>query len=138
MLNLDNPRTEIIFKASAYIDKIKMMCTVYPLQEFGKREDTFLDAQVLCEEFIKFCEANYTEHCDEMVATINLIKAETERLQAINIETEPGHCKLCNGNLTGYKSSIKEFGTIYNCDTCPTLIYQYANDLEMYSGAWMI
>jgi hypothetical protein len=137
MLNLDDPKSEIIFKASSYIDKIKRLCTTYPLQDFDKRQETFLEGQIICEEFAAFCRIKYDD-ADTMIGVIDSIKVEMESLQNINIETEPGRCKLCNGTLSSYKSSLKEFGMIYNCDTCSTLIYKLANDLEMYSGAWMI
>jgi hypothetical protein len=137
MLNLDDPKSQIIFKASSYIDKIKRLCATYPLQDFDKRQETFLQGQIICEEFAAFCRINF-DNADAMISVINSVNKEMERLQNINIVTEPGRCKLCNGTLSSYKSSVKEFGITYNCDTCSTLIYKLTNDLEMYSGAWMI
>jgi hypothetical protein len=138
MLNLDDPRSEIIFKASSYIDRIKMSCTKFPLQEFEERQLTFLNMEILCEEFIEFIKVNYPEKEDNIIKTITEVQSEVEKLSNINIETEPGNCKVCNGRISHYDSLVKEFGIIYNCDTCSQNIYKFANDLEMYTGAWMI
>ncbi|MNK30400.1 hypothetical protein D3C87_488170 [compost metagenome] len=138
MLDLNNPRTEIIFKASSYTDKLKNCCGKYTIENFEKRQNIFIKMLLICDEFEQFYNINYSDNQWEVKVILDTIRKEIENLSVINIETEPKNCKVCNGELFVYKSEIKEFGTFYYCNKCPNLIVEKLNELESLTGAIFI
>jgi len=138
MLDLNNPRTKIIFKASFYIDQFKLGCARYTVQDFEARQLTFFEMQVAAEEFIAFCKIHYIDNFVSISALVNGITDEIKRLEVINNATDEGQCRVCNGDLFPLKSSIKEWGTFYYCHNCPNTIVALATSLEMETGAVFI
>lgn len=138
MLDLNNPRTEIIFKASSYTDKLKNYCGKYTIENHDERQEIFLQMLIICDDFEQFYNSNYTDNQWDVKTIIDDIKNEIENLIIVNIDTKSGNCKVCDAELFIYKSAIKEFGTFYYCHKCPEKIVKNINYLESYTGAIFI
>lgn len=138
MLDLNSPRTKIIFKASSYTDKLKNCCGKYTIENFQKRQDIFIKMLLICDEFEQFYNINYSDNQWEVKVILDNIKKEIENLSVVDIETESNNCKVCNGKLFIHKSAIKEFGTFYYCSKCPNIIVEKLNELESLTGAIFI
>ncbi len=138
MLDLNHPRTNIIFKASSYTDKLKIYCGKYTIADFEKRQDIFLNMLLICDDFEQFYNLNYADHQWDVKVILDLIKDEIEKLSVINIVTEPKHCKVCNGELFIYKSLIKGLGALHNCRSCSAVIIEETNHLDSFTGAMFI
>lgn len=138
MLDVNHPRASIIFKASSYTDKLKIYCGKYTIADFEKRQGIFLNMLLICDDFEQFYNLNYADHQWDVKVILELIKQEIKKLSVINIVTEPGSCKVCNGELFVYKSGIKEFGTLHNCRNCSSVIIEETNHLDSFTGAMFI
>ncbi|WP_312767797.1 hypothetical protein [Epilithonimonas sp.] len=138
MLDLNNPRTEIIFKASSYTDKLKNYCGKYTIENFENRKKIFLDMLVICDEFEKFYNTNYSKMQWGVKVILETITIEIEKLSTLNNPVQEGNCNVCGNKLFIYKSQIKEFGIFYYCHNCPKTIIENINELETITGAIFI
>ncbi|MCF2220664.1 hypothetical protein H9Q08_15360 [Chryseobacterium sp. PS-8] len=138
MLDLNHPRTRIIFKAAGYTDRLKNYCGKYTVESFNDRQETFIQMSIICDEFEQFYNLNFATIQRDVKEIIDTIKAEIDHLSKINDQTEPENCKVCNSKLFVYKSLIKEFGTFYFCNKCSEIIVAKLNELESITGAVFI
>lgn len=138
MLDLNHPRTQIIFQASAYIDRLKNHCGKYTVEDFKARQNIFEDMIQITHEFEEFYNLNFEENKEDVKNILNIIRTEINLKKVINKKTDKGKCKVCNGKLFEYKSLIKEFGVFYYCDGCPNIIVENLNKLESVTGAIFI
>lgn len=135
MLDLNHPQTPHIFRASGYIDKIKLGCRAYINQTFEERRLTFEKMRSDCEEMRAFCKIIFPEQFSNIKDSLKNIEIEIENLRLINDETESGKCKVCNGEIKSYKSRVKELPKIIFCSKCPENIYKFLLELEEQTGA---
>lgn len=135
MLNLDDPRTEIIFTASSYLDKLITGCERYSTQDFENRELTFLDMLICCEEFLAFCKTNYPERIGSIFKITDSLIKKIKDLMKINIAIEEGNCTICNGNLDISEYNDKKD---YRCGTCSSEIYKLIYFLRMETDIFKI
>lgn len=138
MLNSNDPKTLIIFKASAFIDQIRIGCAKYTTQSFTDRQSTFLKMSTSCLDLIEFSKLNYAEKINPILELTNKILIEINILSQVDEITEKGKCCVCNGELTYHKSIVKELGDFHFCNNCPKNIYKYLETLDGLTGAWMI
>jgi hypothetical protein len=138
MLNLNDPRTTIIFKASSYLDRLKIACRVFILQPFSERQSTFENMKKVCEEFLLFAQEHYPEQIEKISTLTHQLMDEIDKLALINKTSEKGNCTVCNHVLQTRYSGVKEFGNITTCSHCPTPIIHLLNELEYPTGVWSI
>jgi hypothetical protein len=138
MLDLNHPRTPIIFQASAYTDRIKNNCGRYTVAAFEQRRQLFLDMKVHCDELTAFCKIHFKKNAEAINRLADEIKLETEKLEVVDNDTDEGKCNVCNGNLFKYKSYVKEWGHFYYCDNCPKQIVALCNRIDQLTDAWFI
>lgn len=63
MLYLNYPRVSIIFTTSVfYTDKMKNFCGKYTIENFKKKQEIFLKMLIICDDFEKFYNTNYSEN----------------------------------------------------------------------------
>lgn len=135
MLDLNHLQTSNIFKASGYIDKVKFGCQTYINQTFEERQLTFEKMKSECDEMLIFCKNIFPKQYNDIEKAIKNIQIEIANLRLINIETEAGNCKVCNGEIKSFKSYVKEFPKITICQKCPEKIYALLLELEGLTGA---
>lgn len=138
MLNLNDPRTTIIFKASSYLDRLKNECRVFIQQAFDERQSTFENMKKVCEEFLFFAQEHYPEQIEKISTLTHQLMHEIDKLALINENSETGNCTVCNHVLQTRYSGVKEFGNITTCSHCPTPIIHLLNELEYPTGVWSI
>ena len=135
MLDINHPRTPIIFKAGGYTDKVKRLCHTYVFQNFEERQVTFDEMEFLCWEFVTFSETNFPEEISDIKTLIAEIISEINNLRSINSTTESGNCSVCNNEIKTVKTYVKEFPTFSYCIKCPDKIINYLNQLDCSTGA---
>ncbi len=138
MLNLNHPQTDIIFKTSSYLDRLKDSCREYIIQTFVERQETFLKMKIICEDLLTYSKENNTDIYESIAAITHEIIIEIELLEKMNLVSEEGHCKLCNHPLKTLYNGVKELGYYTSCNHCPNQLIKLVNDLEMLTGAWAI
>lgn len=138
MLNLNHPRTDIIFETSTFLDRLKNSCRVYIVQPYEERQETFLMMKIVCEDLLVFSKENHSESFESIASITHEIIQEIELLEKMNILSEEGHCKVCNQPLKTWYSGVKEFGDYTSCTHCPNLLIKLVNNLEMLTGVWAI
>lgn len=138
MLNLNDPRTTIIFKASSYLDRLKNACRVFIRQSFGERQTTFENMKKVCEELLLFAQEHYPTQYAKISTLTHQLMHEIDKLALINENSETGNCTVCNQALQTRYSGVKEFGNITSCSHCPTPIIQLLNELEYPTEVWSI
>lgn len=138
MLDINHPRTTIIFQASGYIDRLKNYCGKYTIEDFQTRQNTFDIMIKTVEEFEKFYNQNFKKDREDVKILLNNIETEINSIKQLNGKTDIGKCNVCNGNLTEYKSLVKEFGFFYYCADCPNIIVENLNKLEIITGVIFI
>ena len=136
MLDLDHPDTKNIFKAAGYIDRMKMGCQKFSLQNYSDRNETFLNMLQECEEFNLFAERHFKHCLKDILVCLESIELEIERLAAIERDDiEEGNCNICSHKLSSFHSGIKDAEMVFNCDPCSKEIYKQLFDLEYFTGA---
>jgi len=135
MLDINHPRTPIIFKAGGYTDKVKGLCHTYIFQNFEERQATFDEMEFVCWEFITFSETNFPDEIIDIKTLIAEIISEINNLRPINSVTESGNCKVCNSEIKEVKTYVKEFSTFSYCTKCPDKIIDYLNKVDWLTGA---
>jgi hypothetical protein len=135
MLDINHPRTPIIFKAGGYTDKVKVLCQNYIFQNFEERQDTFDEMEFLCWEFVTFSEANFPNEIQDIKTQITETIAEINNLRSINSIKESGNCTVCNSEIKKVKTYVKEFPTFSYCTKCPNKIIDCLNKLDSLTGA---
>ena len=138
MLDINHPRTQIIFEASGYIGLLKNHCGKYTVEDFEARQSIFGEMIQITHEFEEFYNLNFDRNKEDVKNILNIIRNEIVSKKVINEQTDNGKCKVCNGKLFEYKSLIKEFGVFYFCDNCPNIIVENLNKLESITGAIFI
>jgi hypothetical protein len=138
MLNLNKPRTTIIFKASSYLDHLKNACLVFIRQTFDERQTTFENMKKVCEQFLFFAQEHYPEQIEKISTLTHQLMDEIDKLSLINENSETGNCTVCNHELQTKYSGVKEFGNITTCSHCPTPIIHLLNELEYPTEVWSI
>lgn len=138
MLNLNDPRTTIIFQASSYLDHLKNACLVFIQQPFSERQTTFENMEKVCEELLLFAQDHYQEQYAKISTLTLQLMLEIDKLALINENSETGNCTVCNHELQTTYSGVKEFGNITTCSHCPTPIIHILNELEYPTEVWSI
>ncbi len=134
MLYLDDPQTEFIFEAAAFIDRIRKGCELYIIQSFEARQDTFTIMEIECEELLLFSEKHFFNNLDEISLIIKEILEEINKLKVLNELSEKGNCTVCNTPLIMYDTLVIEFGWKTMCEKCPSNLYKLLYYLEMPTG----
>lgn len=136
MLDLDHPNTENIFKASGYIDRIKIGCQKFSLQNYSDRSETFLNMLLECVQFNMFAEKHFKHSIKQIIVCLGSIESEIERLAAIERDDiEEGNCNICSNKLSSLHLGINNAEMEFNCDPCSKEIYKQLFDLEYLTGA---
>lgn len=138
MLDLNNPHTLNIFRASGYIDRIKFGCQTYINQTFEERQLTFEKMKSECEEMLTFSKNIFPRQFTSIENSLKNIEIEIVNLRLINKDTEHGKCKVCNGEIKSFKSYVKELPKTTICQKCPENIYKFLLELEGLTGATWI
>ncbi|HPI54869.1 MAG TPA: hypothetical protein PLU10_09260 [Chitinophagaceae bacterium] len=138
MLNLNNPRTPIIFKAATYLDRLKNDCQIFIQQPFSERQVTFKNMKQVCDEFLLFAKEHYSETNEKILALTQQMIHEINTLSLKNEDTQKGNCTVCNHPLQTWYSGVKEVGHLTTCSHCPRQIVQLLNELEYPTDVWII
>lgn len=139
MLDPDHPSSQHIFQASVYIDRIKGDCYEYVLMDFTERQAVFNNMIATTEELLDFSEAAFPESYEKISQLTEELIAEINKLQLMNENTEEGRCKVCNGELSFFKTIHKgEMSNVPLCNTCSRPLIRKASELEMPTGVWAI
>lgn len=140
MLNINNPESKLILNAAVYIDAIKSLCTKFIVEDFEDRKATFLEMKLQCVELNKFSKVNFVRNPERISKLIDRIIYEIEKLEGVNILTQPGNCKVCNNKLNTFDTLLKEKQHRYKtiCEKCPNEIIYLLCDLESLTGVWLI
>ncbi|QES93614.1 hypothetical protein F0358_13235 [Empedobacter brevis] len=138
MLDLNHPQTNNIFKSSGYIDRIKFGCQTYINQTYEERQLTFDKMKIECDKMLTFSKNVFPKQFNDIENSLKKIEIEISNLRLINQESEPGKCKVCNGEIKSFKSYVKEFPKITICQKCPKSIYNFLLELEGLTGAMWI
>ena len=138
MIDINDPKSEYIFKAARYTDQIKDFCRIYILQNYNDRKETFQKMKQECESLKVFSKKHFSENGADIFKVSDELISEIERLETINNTTEQGNCNVCNTKLKTFDSLIKEVGMITICEKCPSTIYDCIYKLDCLTGASFI
>lgn len=128
MLNIDDPKSEYIFQASGFLDRIKYGCRSYIIQDFEDRKLTFLKMKDECEALTVFSATHFPEEINKISALTKSIVTAINKFEKINVVTEKDHCKICDTPLI-----ISSYLTM--CTNCNAEIYTLLSELEIATGA---
>jgi hypothetical protein len=138
MLDLNNPRTQIIFEASAYSGKLKDLCRVYILQEFQERQTTFEQMKVVCNDLLEFSSNEFQRALEEIKYLVNQIILEINSLSQRDVHSEVGNCKVCNKELQSFKVYVTSGPIITICNECPSKLINIICQLDQITGvSWI-
>jgi hypothetical protein len=130
MLDINDPRTKLIFQAGGYIGRLKNACRLYILQSYEERQLTFERMKNECIQLAVFSETVFPDELQRIKHLVRQLTAEIDHLSLINNTTEPGKCTVCNEELHTIKTYVKEFPTMIICKNCPKKLSGFINDLE--------
>ncbi len=135
MLDINHPRTSIIFKAGGYTNKVKGLCQTYIFQNFEERQGTFDEMNFLCLEFVTFSETNFPDKIEDIKKLVAEIISEINSLRTINSKSEDGNCTVCNNEIKEVKTYVKELPTFSYCNKCPDKIINCLKQLDCLTEA---
>ena len=135
MINIDNPKSEFIFKAGAYSGRIKNFCRLFIIQGFSERKETFKKMRQECINLRAFSEKHFKENLNEINQISDELISEIKKLEKVNELTQKGNCSVCGSKLKTFDSLIKEVGELTICENCPSNIYDLTNKLDWLTGA---
>jgi hypothetical protein len=139
MLDPNHPSSQHIFQASVYIDRIKGDCYDYVLMDFTERQAVFNNMIATAEELLDFSETVFPESYEKISQLTEELIAEINKLQVMNEVTEAGRCKVCNGELSFFKTIHKgEMTNVPLCHGCSRPLIRKASELERPTGVWAI
>lgn len=138
MIDINDPKSEFIFKAGAYTDRIKDFCRLYINQNFSERKETFEKMKQECENLKKFSEKHFEENINDINKISDELISEIRKLEKINNLTKVGNCTVCDSKLRTFDSLVKELGMLTICEKCPSKIIDYTNELDWLTGAGFI
>jgi hypothetical protein len=139
MLDINNPRTQLIFQASAYMSKVKSGCQKYILESYEERQATFAKMITACEQLLIHSETSFPDQLEEIRSLVAEIVAEIHALSVIDRVTEAGNCTVCNGPIKRGKTLVPEFPEIIWCGGgCPKKIMDCLSKLEVPTEVWWI
>lgn len=140
MLDLDDPRSSIIFKASSYSDKVKLLCRKYILQNFEERQDTFDEMEFYCLELISFSEIHFPDVINNIKKLTSEIITEIDKLRLMNPVAVSGFCSVCGTPIKKPQSysKLQSQPEPSHCEKCPHEIMMKLHYLEFETGAYAI
>jgi hypothetical protein len=139
MLDPDHPSSQHIFQASVYIDRLKGDCSDYVLMDFAERQPVFAGMITTAEELLDFSEAAFPESHEKIRQLTEELIEEINTLQVMNEATEAGRCKVCNGELSFFKTMHKgEMSNVPICNGCSRALIRKIAALESPTGVWAI
>ncbi|MCP4053690.1 MAG: hypothetical protein GY739_11595 [Mesoflavibacter sp.] len=138
MIDINDPKSEFVFGAGAYTDRIKDFCRLYIVQDFVERNETFEKMKKECLNLKKFSEKHFEENINDINQISDKLISEIIKLEKINELTKEGNCKVCDSKLKTFDSLVKEVGMLTVCEKCPSKIYDYTNKLDWLTGAAFI
>lgn len=138
MIDINDPKSKYIFDAAVCIDRIKGYCQLYIIENFDDRKETFQKMKQECEKLRRLSEIHFSENYVSINIVLVKLISEINRLETINNSTIEGNCTVCNRKLETFDPRIKGVGMITVCHNCPSKIYNYTNELELYTGVAFI
>lgn len=139
MLDFNNPQSENIFTAAQYIDRLKGKCYDYVLLDFEERQPMFKDMISVCKELSEFSETAFPESMGKISQLCKEVIEEINKLEAMNPKTEPGKCKVCNGELSMFQTYHQGSTTnVCLCTDCARPLIRRISLLERPTGVWAI
>lgn len=138
MLDLNDPNTENIFKASGYIDRIRTKTSEYIRQNYTERTETFLQMMIECEELKNLAKLVFPNAKKQIGIECDKIISEIERLMTYHKPFKKGCCTVCLNQIYSFNAGYKGAEEIYYCKTCPEKINKSLNALGYETGAFAI
>jgi hypothetical protein len=134
MLDLNHPRTQVIFKASSYLGKLKELCRIFILQEFDERQIIFDEMKIVCNDFVNFSKVEFPKAIKSINNQVNKLLFEIDSLSKQNIKSQEGNCKVCDSKLHSFKVYVDSGPKITICQNCPNKLIKIIVELENITG----
>ncbi len=130
MLNLDNPKTQLIFQASVFTDELIRSSNQYISQNWKDRKSTFTKIKTICKKLVEFCKENNFKDINKIQELSTQIINKVTIYEEVDdtSETESGHCKVCKNKLLQIKPNE------YYCKHCSDSIIKIVEQIEYITG----
>jgi len=139
MLDYNNPQSENIYTASSYIDRMKTACYDCVLVDFAERQSIFKFIMTTAKELAEFSETAFPESIKNIAELCDEVIREAVKLSVSDQITEPGKCKICNGELVSFQTFHKgEMRNVPLCAQCSKPLIRMISALERPTGVWAI
>lgn len=131
MIDRNDPRADLIFKAAGILGQLKKGCQQYIHESFEERQLTFSGMKQECENLIRLSEKAFPDSIGKIKDLTLQIMDEINSLSLRNDATDPGKCRVCNNEMVTSKVYMGKSPKLTYCPVCPAKIVELLNQLEI-------
>ena len=131
MMDRNDPKAGLIFKAAGFLNRIKNGCRQYINEPYDKRQQTFSEMKQECENLMSFSETAFPGNSARIKELTLQIMDEISLLSLRNDETEQGRCTVCNSETVTFNVVPGRPEKLTYCPVCPEKISNLLDQLEI-------
>lgn len=139
MLNENSFESSLMVQAAVYIDRLKLACYDYVVQETPARQATFQGMIHTLDELQSFSETAFPESIDSIRQITEDIRHAIEKLANEDASGSGDTCRVCGGTLSTFETWCDgQPKVVPLCNGCSKPLLMQVARLERPTGVWAI